>query len=1157
MSLENPNDPHFSTSGVPSRSESQVSRKSVPLRPIQEPQPANPTVSTVKASALGGFGGPSDWEHFGIGADEIDDTAMYGVKSDDKAPPSPPMASVELPTGSPVRGKRSDSEVSAPDEWRPSPAIVPLNSQRPASIIGPPSQQPPTSWTPTPPVPQSIHSQPPQFSSAPPPASTAVIMDDPDYIPPMPNTPPLVGARLNERKPIVLGGSTAAHPAPQTSTSFVMDDAIGMPPNQPPMPLYQQQPSAPQYQQVSQPMAPAAGEQWQHNQAPPRNITPRLRSTSIDTQALHNAQREVQELQAHLTSVEAAISERDLILTQKDSTIAQKDVSIHQTELALKEMREKWELQKQFSDKHEEELTKIRAEKTALEEQVTRKESTLTSAKSAYDFEKFELEKKISEVQTALAAATTEAVDLKKQLEEEKTKASAPVDIAPGLEPWFKGSLERYKEMLYTESKPLPQKEKLNVFMSFVNSESRLRGVDLPFGPAGQVKGFPQQQQSQPNSPPRTRDAPAPEPKKVTRPQLPHINSSPNSEGFVMVDSDEDIRYSPGGRPIMKPKLRKAASVRSVNSAPETAAAELPAAEAVTGAQNLASNPKPMAYQAFRRNSLETPTGAGAAFSLGGSAAKPSPQKATGPKQPAYMKFAYQPGEQATTPPVAQSTPATAAPPVPPAKEPIYKPLSQWTQPAPAAQSQPKKPSKEEKPVPRQLVEERRSSQDVPMVPQPLKPKGPPSQPPPIASTPGTRPQPKQKRSFASPMEHLASLLPPVGMPDSETASRDLQSLRKAFASFPSDYEFISSLTKTHETEATAMRSRHEAERRKRQQALEKRTNELYDDDEIGYGDFDTLESQAKKEEQQLKAKEDTEEYDSYGHKVFEPVFRTLQDQIGGLMELFGDVQNLVTRSGAGLEALSQRPEDTDLAETMALLIQVHTSLEERHAEVSKAVQERDRRYKRTQTKPLYAKGDIAGMKRVEKGFEHAEKSNEVKAKIEKAERCKRLCRIVEANMERGIGINEDFAHDILGVAEEGANIIKPEDKQEFEGLVMRVRDVLKEVYGNTTRLLRHFEFMDMELNECEYSVSVASAKLKGDPDLFFERLEKEKMNEDGKLKGEWSGRVREVDEHAKEADGQIQEVISRLGGVGGRARAGTASALSALEEAKRRNGEV
>lgn len=1163
MSLDNPNDPNR-TPGIPSRSESQVSRKSIPLRPIQEPQPAKPIVSTSNASALGGFGGPSDWEHFGS-APEIDDTAMYGVKSDKEAPPSPPMASVELPTGSPIREQRSDSQVSVPDGWESSPVAVSTNSQQPFPIVGSSEKQPPN--------PQSIHQQPSHPPSAPPSALSAILVDDPDYVPPMPNTPPLVGARLNERAPIVLAGSTVTHPASQISTSFVMGDSM----------------------------------------------TPGLCSTTTDTQAFYNAQCELHELQARIASAEGALAERDSVialkdsilaqkdsaLAQKNSTIAQKDSAIAQkdaaladkdsiialkeastqeTETVLKGIAKK---QNSVAEKQEEELVKIRAEKLALEGRATRAESTLTAAKSAYDFETGELHKKIHDAQTALAAANAEAVELKKQLDEEKTKASAPVDMAPGLEPWFKGSLERYKEMLYTESKPLPQKEKLNVFLGFINSESRLRGLDLPFGPAGQVKGVPPQQPSQTSSPPRTRIAPVQEPRKP-RPQPPHINSSPNSEGFVMVDSDEDIQYSPGGRPIMKPKLKKAASVRSVNSASETGAAELPAAEAVPNLQGGSSNSQ---YQPFRRSSPETPTASAPPSSLGGGALRSSPQKATKPKQPAYVKRVF-PGDQAAAPPVAQSTP-----PVPPAKEPVYRPMLQWTQPAlavPTASIQPEQSLREENPFPKQVLGKRGGSRDEPMVPQPLQPKensnqpsqvhqqtlrqtskqpaqNAPQQTPPnvpqqgqqprvMASIPAApRPLPKQKQSFSSPMEHLASLLPTVKLPNSVTASRDLQSLRKAFASFPSDYEFISSMTKTWESEATTMRSRHEAERRERQQALEKRTNELYDDDEIGYGDFDTLESQAKEEEQRLKAKEDAEEYESYGHQVFEPIFQTLQKQIGGLMGLFGDVQNLVTRAEAGLAALSQRPDDTDLAEAMALVIQIHTALEERHREVGKAVQERDRRYKRTQTKPLYAKGDIAAMKRVEKSFEHAEKSNEVKARIEKAERCKRLCRVVEANMERGIGVNEDLAHDLLKVTEESASRVRPEDKDEFEQLVARARDVVKEIYGSTTRLLRHFEFMDMELNECEYAVSVASAKLKGDPEAFFERLEKEKKNEDGKLKEEWTGRVKEVDEHAQAADKQVEAVLGQLGGAAGsgRARAGTAIGLSALEEAKRRNGEL
>ncbi|QDS72642.1 hypothetical protein FKW77_002409 [Venturia effusa] len=1205
ISLDNSNDPNLNTSGIPSRSESQASRKAVSLQPIQEPRPAKPLANASNAFALGGFGGPSDWEHFGS-APEIDDTAMYGVKSDKEAPPFPHMASVELPTGSPIREKRSDSQASTLDDWEagPSAVIESDNSQRPFPTSGSSGQQPPISWTPTPPVPQSMH-QPPHSSSATPPTSAAIVMDDPDYIPPMPSTPPLVGTSLNERKPIVLGGSTVTHPAPQTSTSFVMGDSVGISPSQSPIPQSQQPASLLQNHQSSPLTASTPDDQRQQSQVQPQSTPPRLRSTMIDTQLLQNAQREVEELQARLASAQGALAEKDTAISQKDSALAQKDsaiaqnesamaqkdaaiaeknaiiaqkeASIQQAEISLKEMSEK---QSSVQEKQEAELVKIRAENLALVERVRRAELLLTASKSAYVLEKGKLEKTVHESQTALTTALAEAVGLKKQLEEEKIKASAPADIAPGLEPWFKGSLERYKEMLYTESKSLPLTEKLNVFMSFVTSESCLRGIDLPFGPAGQIKGFPQQELPQPTIPLQTGSVPVQESKKPAMPQLSRINSSLDSEGFIMVDTDEDIQYSPGGRPVMRPKPKKAASVRSINSVSETGVAELSAAEVASHPQAGPSDPQ---YQPFRRNSFETPPAVGSSSSPKIGAAISSPQKATGPQQPAYMKL-ISPNDQTVTPPKAQSTPPA-----------IYRPVSQWTQPASASGNRPRQPPIEENLVTKQVLGKRGGSRDEsmvlqPLMPQPLQPKGAPTQPqsvPPqlaqqtaqhsaqqepqnmfqkkpqeprtMASMPAVRPQPKKKHSFASLMKHLAFLLPPVKMADSETASRNEPSLCKAFASFPSDYNFISSLTKTWETEATATRSRHEADRRKRQEALETRTNELYDDDEIGYGDFDTLESQAKETEQRLKAKEDAEEYDSYGQQVFEPVFRTLQEQIGGLMALQADVQNLATRAETGLEALSERPEDLGLAKAMALLIKVHTALEERHAEVFKAVQERDRRYKRTQTKPLYAKGDIAAMKRVEKSFEHAEKSHEVKAKIEKAERCKRLCRIIEANMERGISVNEDYAHDILGAAEGDASLVRPEDKDAFRRLVVRARDVLKEVYGSTTQLLKHFEFVDMELNECEYAVSVASARLKGDPDAFFERLEREKKNEDEKLNKEWTGRVKEVDEHAKAADKQIEAILERLSGAAGsgRARAGTAGGSSALKDAKRRNGDL
>ena len=135
------------------------------------------------------FGFSSDWEHFGSGADEIDDTAMYGVKKDSDEPETK-MASVELPASSPSHG-RAGSEISAPGSFHPSPAITPATHQGRAHSNYAPT--PPTGY-PTP--------QPPQQAPV---IQEAQPVDEADYIPPMPDTPP--AATRPARSSIVIGGS--------------------------------------------------------------------------------------------------------------------------------------------------------------------------------------------------------------------------------------------------------------------------------------------------------------------------------------------------------------------------------------------------------------------------------------------------------------------------------------------------------------------------------------------------------------------------------------------------------------------------------------------------------------------------------------------------------------------------------------------------------------------------------------------------------------------------------------------------------------------------------------------------------------------------------------------------------------------------------------
>jgi len=98
--------------------------------------------------------------------------------------------------------------------------------------------------------------------------------------------------------------------------------------------------------------------------------------------------------------------------------------------------------------------------------------------------------------------------------------------------------------------------------------------------------------------------------------------------------------------------------------------------------------------------------------------------------------------------------------------------------------------------------------------------------------------------------------------------------------------------------------------------------------------------------------------------------------------------------------------------------------------------------------------------------------------------------------------------------------------------------------------LMKTFEHVDMQLNECEYEVSVTSAKFKKQDDQqYFERLESEKKKEDGKLREDGEKRMEPVREHSKASLEQLGRIIEDLGERSRKAKA--------LEEARRRNGEV
>ncbi|KIW01756.1 uncharacterized protein PV09_06932 [Verruconis gallopava] len=1186
-------------SPIQSRQSISLSRPaSVPVNDTPHPKPAPSPAVKPSASA---FVFSSDWEHFGSGADEIDDTAMYGVKKDDADAHVPSTVSIELPASGPdsLGHGRAESEVSAPESFHLSPPVS-LASGAAHSTAAEAA-----SYVPSPPSrhvsQESVHPQPPA-----PGVGSSLVVDESDYIPPMPDTPPKTSARP-ARAPIVIGGSSS------------LQRQNAQPGSSTPALNHQQQPAAYAMQQALQqgyaqnnsgglPSSDPAfvmGEsgRWQDGQQFTSAAAPRGVRT-IDLEELSRIQKENEELRARISSQEkelaairltaeekhSQLAERDGQIVQKDALLSQKDAEIAQhisqvseLQTSLTEVKETVtackasisDLEAQLKNAEASmaelklKLEQTEAAKSELSARLEQSDAALTAASQRHEEKTKELESKLAAAETGLVSSSAEVESLKKQLEEEKAKFEAkvaePVDIAPGLEPWFKGSLERYKDMLYTESKPIPVQEKLQVFMDAVNAEARLRGIDMPFGPKGEVKGFnipapvagqPLQSKSQP----------------ISKPERPRVVPPKESDGFVMVDPDAGIQFSPGGRPILKapleeyspggrPILSGTCGLPQGQSGVPPAAPEKIAQAASATTQEGSLKP---AYQPFR---LE-----GSASNSSNSSSKiPSAEPFGAVQQPKvpYTPFSLKQGDTAAS---AQGMPQTPPqdPTPTPSKQPAYKPLYKPVPgPAPIVRGSGEGGSVDIladhvpgiiRPAKKEAL---KSPQDEAMLPLPLKPRTPAVKSSSSdASIPGTT-----DALTASTSKDTEPTLPRHKGPSDilgiiahstteRKQSKHVQELVKAMNAVNTDYSFIKAITKAWEEKAAVKRKQLENERAKRQAELEAHNNELFDSGEIGYGDFETLEEEAKEKEMKTKAEEDMKEYESYAKEIFDVVYKRCQDDIGSLIQVQNDAEDLIHISSAGASVVSESDGITSLSEAMQLLLDVHNKLELVHNEVVKAVQERDHRYKLTQTKTLYAKGDIAGMKRVEKAFEDADKKADVRSRVERAERCKRVWKIMDTEMERGAGENEDFVADIIEAVEDASATCGESDKAELMIMIDKATAITDAVYEDSAVLMRLFENVDMDLNEREFEVSVASAKLKGDPKEYFDKLQQEKRKEDAKLKAEGEKRLSAVATHRAEAKAQLKD-IAKIVGESSEEREARIRQEKALADARRRNGET
>jgi len=779
-------------------------------------------------------------------------------------------------------------------------------------------------------------------------------------------------------------------------------------------------------------------------------------------------------------------------------------------------------------------LSKTKAEmegtRSDLLAKVTAADAALTIVKSDAEATSTGYQAKLKEAEDAVAQAKSEIEVAKKQLEDHKAQ---PVDIAPGLGDWYKGSLARFLATLFAEEAGVSVPDKMKKFQDWVNAEAQLRGIEMHFGPK-----------------PDTRAAPVfvgaqrgPSPARLKTAQ---------SDVSALTDDEE---YSPGGRPIMRRAVTEKKNVSDVSITSQEVVPPVPVTQSDTK-----TSPAFQPFRAYRAESVTPqPLDAARSNSIPGLTKPnasvvepPAPPKSLAYQKPKYVK---------PLDPLQRST--VSAPILPPqARASSIKPPDEIFLPDFSDTAKPKVP---EVPI----------TDDT--LPAPLKPKTPApfaqsstqSKTPAPPKTTATIPAPTRKSSNLPPLEQLQDLLPRVAMPSLPLSHPKINPVNNALSRFSdSDFSFIPSIITQWEASAAETRKRLDTQRARREAEAEEHTSQLFQDGAIGYGDIGEMEGTNKEKELEIQEKETQAEWDSYLKDVFGTVFGRLQKEIEELINVRADVDVLCQVGAAGQRALdaSSRPDALDravsLADALGLLIRTHILLGARDTEMDKAVVDRDRRYKKNITRGLYRKGQIKKMKEQELHFERLEKRANVDRRRERLKNCNLLMKEVKTAVGRGCDENEAFAKDVIAAVRRVAlDEALDSRKTEVQSAVRRASDVLSELSQSSTSLMRLYERVDDLLNDAEYEHQIAVERASDAEQAVFHELEVQKKENDVLLKQEAAQREAAVDKTLQEWRAEMTKITAAMGldtaDVDDEEADKKKRLQAALENAKRRNGDL
>ena len=359
------------------------------------------------------------------------------------------------------------------------------------------------------------------------------------------------------------------------------------------------------------------------------------------------------------------------------------------------------------------------------------------------------------------------------------------------------------------------------------------------------------------------------------------------------------------------------------------------------------------------------------------------------------------------------------------------------------------------------------------------------------------------------------------------------------------DFGFIHATVVAWDKDNRKHRQQLDAERADRESESQSHIDELFHDNEIGYADIAGLEQEFKLQEASKKYQEDQEELDSFTRNVFDRVTQGLDAELAKLETLrikSLDILDLEAQSAAGrirtaLNSPTNGLEKAPLTDTMTTMLQIFNKTEIRHTKVAEANFECERRRKRLELTVLYTNGDTAGVKKLEQDFAKAQSVQILSEARKRDERANKPMDSFDRAVVRGLAENQEWLDEMSNKATLlrdlvfGSESNGPEGQNRQEllygpGGIRELIDLLQEaismVLQDSGELVQMSSQADKILNEADFAMFLAEAKIADSADHEYEKLRVEKAKEDQKLKDESNNRMSGV----KRVPDEVFEVI-------------------------------